>query len=155
MVKYVHLLRGDRQYAHKAARVSLLFRDLSEVVAQEAVRLPQNAQSKRVAFHSPCSLQHGLKIRGVVESLLMNAGFTLTPVPDGHLCCGSAGTYSILQPELAQQLRTNKLRALESGQPEEIVTANIGCLTHLASATGKPIRHWIELLADQLTSAPH
>ena len=156
MVKeYAHLLRGDAQYAHKAARVSLLFRDLSEVVAQEAVRLPQNAQSKRVAFHSPCSLQHGLKIRGVVESLLMNAGFTLTPVPDGHLCCGSAGTYSILQPELSQQLRSNKLRALESGQPEEIVTANIGCLTHLASGTGKPMRHWIELLADQLASTPH
>jgi len=91
----------------------------------------------------------------VVESLLVNAGFTLTPVPDARVCCGSAGTYSILPPELSQQLRTSKLRALESGQPDEILTANIGCLTHLASGTGKPMRHWIELPADQLTSAAH
>jgi glycolate oxidase iron-sulfur subunit len=86
----------------------------------------------------------------VVESLLTEAGFVLTPVPDGHLCCGSAGTYSILQPELSQQLRANKIKALESGDPEEIVTSNIGCLAHLSGATQRRVRHWVELVAEGL-----
>jgi glycolate oxidase iron-sulfur subunit len=150
---YGHLLSRDARYADKAARVSSLFRDLSVAVASEAAALPhQFVQPMKIAFHSPCSLQHGLQIRGVVESLLANAGFTLTAVPDAHLCCGSAGTYSILQPELSRELRANKVTALESGEPQQIATANIGCLTHLASGTTTPVRHWIELLADRLTN---
>ena len=146
---YGHLLRGDARYAEKAARVSALFRDLSAVVVGERDKLPTAyAKGRRIAVHSPCTLQHGLKIRGVVESLLAEAGFALTPVPDAHLCCGSAGTYSILQPELSQQLRANKIKALESGDPEEIVTANIGCLAHLAGATRRRVRHWVELIAE-------
>jgi glycolate oxidase iron-sulfur subunit len=149
MVKeYGYLLRNDTRYADKAARVTELFRDLSSVVAEERSKLPAGyAKGRRIAFHSPCTLQHGLKIRGVVESLLADAGYTLTPVPDAHLCCGSAGTYSILQPQLAQQLRANKVKALESGEPDEIVTANIGCLAHLAGGTQRPVRHWVELIA--------
>jgi len=114
---------------------------------------PPSASSRRVAFHSPCSLQHGLKINGVVEPILRDLGFTLTPVPDAHLCCGSAGTYSILQPELSQQLLANKVRALESGSPAEIATANIGCLVHIGSAAAPPIRHWIELVDEATTGA--
>ncbi|MDB5978030.1 MAG: glcF [Nevskia sp.] len=153
MVKdYGTLLREDARYAEKAARVSALFRDLSQAVAAEAARLPPIPQTKaRIAVHSPCTLQHGLQIRGVVEDLLRRAGFTLLPVADGHLCCGSAGTYSILQPKLSQQLRNNKLAALQAGAPETIVTANIGCLTHLGAGSERPVRHWIELLDEALT----
>jgi glycolate oxidase iron-sulfur subunit len=151
--EYGHLLRNDPAYADKAARISALAKDISEVVAAElrknpaspAFRLPPHA-SRRVAFHSPCSLQHGLKITGVVESILRDAGFQLTPVPDAHLCCGSAGTYSILQQDLSQRLLANKVKALESGAPEVIATANIGCLGHIGSASSIPIVHWIELL---------
>jgi glycolate oxidase iron-sulfur subunit len=153
MVKdYGTLLRDDPRYADRAAKVSALFRDLSQVVAAEAARLPRAAASKRIAVHAPCTLQHGLQIRGVVESLLKDAGCTLLPVKDGHLCCGSAGTYSILQPELSKQLRSNKLAALEAEGPEQIVTANIGCLTHLGSGAAIPVRHWIELLDQALPS---
>jgi glycolate oxidase iron-sulfur subunit len=105
---------------------------------------------QRVAFHSPCSLQHGLKLNGRVESLLTSLGYTLTQVRDAHLCCGSAGTYSILQPELSRQLQENKVAALESGAPTAILTANIGCQAHLQSATALPVRHWIEALDDSL-----
>jgi len=106
-----------------------------------------------VAFHSPCSLQHGLKLNNLVEPILRDLGFTLTPVPDAHLCCGSAGTYSILQPELSQRLLANKVRALESGSPAEIATANIGCLAHIGSAAAPRVRHWIELVDEATTSA--
>ena len=101
---------------------------------------------QRIAFHSPCTLQHGLRIRGQVEEILLAIGHSLLPVADTHLCCGSAGTYSVLQPVLAEQLKVNKLRALEASRPDVIVTANIGCLTHLESGTQTPVRHWIELL---------
>jgi glycolate oxidase iron-sulfur subunit len=96
-----------------------------------------------------------MQIRGQVEPVLRALGFELTPVADAHLCCGSAGTYSILQPELANALKANKLRALEAGQPVEIATANIGCMTHLASGTRMPVRHWIELLDARLVDAAH
>ncbi len=152
MVKdYCTLLREDPHYADKAAKVSALFRDLSQAVAAEGAKLPRIMANRRIAVHSPCSLQHGLQVRGVVEDLLRNAGCTLLPVKDGHLCCGSAGTYSILQPELSRQLRGNKLAALEAGDPEQIVTANIGCLTHLGSGSAKPVRHWIEVLDEALS----
>ena len=101
---------------------------------------------RRVAFHAPCTLQHGLKLAGATEKLLADLGWELTRVPDAHLCCGSAGTYSILQPELSRQLRDNKLAALTSGKPAAILTANIGCQAHLQGATELPIRHWIEAL---------
>jgi glycolate oxidase iron-sulfur subunit len=151
MVKeYGHLLRHDRDYAAKAARVSELAKDISEVVAAEraaiAAKLVPAPGGAKIAFHSPCSLQHGLKLNGVVEPVLRDAGYSLTMVPDAHLCCGSAGTYSLLKPEISRELLANKVAALESGAPETIATANIGCLAHIASGTSKPVRHWIELI---------
>jgi len=104
------------------------------------------ARPRRVAFQSPCTLQHGLQIRGKAEALLRAAGHQLTPVPEAHLCCGSAGTYSILQPELSAALRERKLGALGSGNPEIVATANIGCLAHLRGAASMPVMHWVELL---------
>jgi glycolate oxidase iron-sulfur subunit len=154
---YGHLLRDDPAYARKAERIAALARDVSQVVAAERESLAAAAKGKppeKVAFHSPCSLQHGLKIRGVVESILGDAGFQLTHVHDAHLCCGSAGTYSILQPELSHQLLRNKVRSLESGRPARIATANIGCLAHIQSGTPTPVRHWIELLDERMGSDP-
>lgn len=150
MVKeYGEILKHDPEYAEKAARVSALTRDLSEVLAGEDLSALQPSSSRpRVAFHPPCTLQHGQQIHGVVERILAQAGFELTPVPDAHLCCGSAGTYSILQKDLANRLKQNKVQALEQGQPEVIATANIGCQAHLQSGTGIPVKHWIELLDD-------
>jgi len=155
MVKdYGHLLQRDPQYAAKAARISSLAQDVSEVVAaQHAALSPRLASRKaggRVAFHSPCSLQHGLRITGVVEPMLKEAGYTLTAVPDAHSCCGSAGTYSLLNPDLSQRLLESKVRSLESGAPAVIATANIGCLAHIGSGTAAPVRHWIELLDEAL-----
>lgn len=145
--EYGHLLRHDPDYADKAARVSELARDLAEVLDSEDLsQLVPAGRRPRVAFHPPCTLQHGLKVRGVAERILAQAGFELTPVPDAHLCCGSAGTYSILQKELANRLKTNKLQALQQGGPEVIATANIGCQAHLQSGTDLPVKHWIELL---------
>jgi glycolate oxidase iron-sulfur subunit len=145
---YVHLLARDEKYRDKAARISALTRDLCEVIQLEA--LPHLSGDKAVAFQSPCTLQHGQQIRGKVEALLARAGYRLTPVDDAHLCCGSAGTYSLLQPELASELRSRKLAALHEGAPGIIATANIGCLTHLQGATETPVRHWIELLDEAL-----
>ena len=157
IAEYGTLLRDDPQYASKAARISELARDISEVVAQSLAqagpplgRIPARVAQRRVAFHSPCTLQHGLRIRGIVEPLLERAGCTLTPVADGHLCCGSAGSYSLLQPEISRQLKAGKLAALQAGAPDVIVTANIGCLLHLASGTERPVRHWIEVVAEML-----
>jgi glycolate oxidase iron-sulfur subunit len=142
--EFGHLLAQDPAYAEKAARIAALTRDLSEVIPPEA--LAPGTRGHRVAFHSPCTLQHGQQLRGKVEALLEKAGYELTPVPDSHLCCGSAGTYSILQPELSGQLLERKLAALESGAPHTIATANIGCLAHLQAGSRTPVRHWIELL---------
>jgi glycolate oxidase iron-sulfur subunit len=159
MVKdYGHLLQHDKDYAAKAARISSLAKDISEVVAGEratlAGRFPGVPVAHNVAFHSPCSLQHGLKITGSVESILRDAGYLLTPVPDAHLCCGSAGTYSILQPGISRRLLQDKVQALESGFPETIATANIGCLAHIESGTDVPVRHWIELVDERMGSDP-
>jgi len=146
---YGHLLADDADYAAKAARVSALCRDPSEVVAAEAAALDKllvPAERGKLAFHSPCTLQHGLKIRGVVEGLLTRAGFRLQPVVDAHLCCGSAGTYSVLQAEISGQLRERKLNALNALAPDCVATANIGCLTHLQAGSALPVRHWIELM---------
>ena len=149
MVKeYGELLAGDALYADKAARVSQATKDLSEVVAAEdlAALGSDTVLSRRVAFHSPCTLQHGQSIRGKVESILDARGHRLTHVADAHLCCGSAGTYSILQSGLSRRLRDNKLAMLQADKPELIATANIGCLVELQSAADVPVMHWIELL---------
>lgn len=152
MVKdYGWQLRNDPLYAAKAARVAAATRDISEVLlAEREALLPlaahRSPRARRIAWHPPCTLQHGQKLGGGVESLLVACGFELTPVADKHLCCGSAGTYSILQPEIAGELKTRKLASLAAGQPEVIATANIGCLTHLQSGSHVPVRHWVELL---------
>ncbi|MNS37369.1 Lactate utilization protein A [compost metagenome] len=147
---YGHLLASDPAYADKAKKVSALARDLVEVLRDEPLEQLGIHASQRLAFHCPCTLQHGQKLGGAVEALLTGLGFNLTSVPDGHLCCGSAGTYSLTQPELSRQLRDNKLNALESGHPEVIVTANIGCQSHLDGAGRTPVRHWIELVEANL-----
>ena len=158
---YGRLLQGEAGYAARAARISSLARDISQVLATEAPALraalaaagggsPPGGRRARVAFQAPCTLQHALKVTGVVEPLLAAAGFTLTAVTDGQRCCGSAGTYSILQPQLAAQLLRAKVAALEGGAPDVIATANIGCLAHIRSGTSLPVRHWVELLAARL-----
>jgi glycolate oxidase iron-sulfur subunit len=139
--EYGHYLAHDPAYRDKAARIAALARDLSEVVPPL-----RGAAKGRIAFQSPCSLQHGQQIRGKVEALLAQAGYELAPVAEEHLCCGSAGTYSILQPGLSGQLRARKLAALQGGTPEAIATANIGCLAHLQAGARVPVRHWIEFL---------
>jgi glycolate oxidase iron-sulfur subunit len=153
--EYGRLLARDPAYADKAARVSELTRDLSEVIARETldgkIRPPTGAG--KIAFHSPCTLQHAQKLDGVVEGLLAKSGFELVPVADKHLCCGSAGTYSILQAALSNKLRDNKLEALQAEGPCVIATANIGCLMHLAGHARVPVKHWIELLEPLLTEA--
>ena len=157
---YGRLLQGQPQYAVRAARISALACDLSQLLAGESGALRDALQRPRapsdarpaigVAFQSPCSLQHALKASGTIEPLLLAAGYTLTPVTDGGRCCGSAGTYSILQPELSQQLLRRKLDALTQGAPAVIATANIGCLQHLRSAAAIPVRHWVELIDERL-----
>jgi|HubBroStandDraft_1064217.scaffolds.fasta_scaffold02795_14 glycolate oxidase iron-sulfur subunit len=157
VTEYAHLLRDDPQYAARAARISALAQDISQIVSAEREALDQALRQANkapadleVAFHCPCTLQHALKGGGVVEPLLRAAGFTLAPVTDKDQCCGSAGTYSILQPELSQRLLRVKLAALTQGAPDVIATANIGCLAHLRGGTAIPVRHWVELLADRL-----
>ncbi|MCP5419583.1 MAG: glycolate oxidase subunit GlcF [Gammaproteobacteria bacterium] len=148
MVKeYGRLMRDVPDYADKAARVSALAKDLSEILIQEDLRrLTPTSSSRKVAYHSPCSLQHGQKLPGIVEGLLRDLGFTLTPVGDAHLCCGSAGgPYAVLQRELSQRALRDKLNHLEAGQPDVIATANMGCLLHLQSQAKVPVRHWVEL----------
>ncbi|OGI49211.1 MAG: glycolate oxidase iron-sulfur subunit [Candidatus Muproteobacteria bacterium RBG_16_65_34] len=148
--EYGHLLQADPNYAARARRVSELTKDISEILAgQDLSALKPAEAGMKVVFHSPCTLQHGQNLNGVVEGILRGLGFTLTPVPDAHLCCGSAGTYSILQPELSQRLLKNKVDALQSGHPDVIATANIGCLAHLQSGSTVPVRHWVELVASQ------
>ncbi len=142
---YDYYLRDDPDYAEKAARVSALTRDLCEVLAPEDMETLRPGAPRRIAFHPPCTLQHGQKLKGAVERLLMAAGFELVPVADAHMCCGSAGTYSILQADLSEQLLDRRLHALQGGSPELIATANIGCQLHLQSKADVPVVHWIEL----------
>jgi glycolate oxidase iron-sulfur subunit len=153
---YGHLLRNDPSYSAKAARISEQARDPVEIIAAEwsqiAPQIAMDMGSKKIAFHSPCSLQHGLKLKGNVEEIVHALGHELTPVRDAHLCCGAAGTYAILQPVISGALRSRKLAALEDGDPEIIATANIGCLVHLAERSKLPVRHWIELLDERMTN---
>ncbi|MCO5095903.1 MAG: glycolate oxidase subunit GlcF [Rhodocyclaceae bacterium] len=154
--EYGYLLQHDAAYAAKAARISLLTRDIAEAVMQEKhallelLRKSAAATRRKIAFHAPCSLQHGMQVRGAVEEILLAAGCELTPVADAHLCCGSAGTYSILQSEISLKLRANKLAALHAGAPAVIASANIGCIAHLQEGTPTPVSHWIELLDGRL-----
>jgi glycolate oxidase iron-sulfur subunit len=144
---YARLLADDAHYAEKARRVSELYRDLLEIVEAEFDSLKYEAREPcRVAVHTPCTMQHGLGINHRIEQLLEKAGYRVCQVEDAHLCCGSAGTYSMLQAELSHRLRENKLKALSIDAPEMIVTANIGCQLQLAQGGGIPVRHWIELL---------
>ncbi len=154
MVKdYGHALRGDPAYAERAARISSLTRDLSELLPDltSSLRGRVKPQPGRLAFHPPCTLQHGQQLRGGVEQHLAELGFDIrTTGNEAHLCCGSAGTYSVLQPAIATELRDRKLGNLQSLQASTIVSANIGCITHLQSGTTTPVRHWVEVLDDAL-----
>ena len=145
---YGHYLRNDPDYAVKAAKISSLCKDISEIIINETYQIFMRNERESIAWHPPCTLQHGQKIMGVVETILNDIGYDLKPIADEHLCCGSAGTYSILQPELSDKLRERKLKSLKQQKPEIIVTANIGCQTHLQEKTKTPVQHWI-LLLDQ------
>ncbi len=143
---YGRLLAGDRQYAEKAAKVSELCRDPIEVIEPVADRIvSRDRRGSRIAVHTPCTLQHGLGITGRVEALLEKAGYEICKVEEAQLCCGSAGTYSLLQSEISATLRENKLRALSVNKPDMIATANVGCQAHLSHGD-IPVVHWIELL---------
>lgn len=156
--EYGHLLREDPRYAARAARVAGATRDIGEVLAGAGEALerllracpPLPEAEQPLAFHSPCTLQHGFGLRGTVEPLLTAAGYRLTPVADAHLCCGSAGAYSLLQPAIAAQLRDNKLAALNEGAPAAMASANVGCIAHLQAGAEVPVSHWIELIDRRL-----
>ncbi|HTV32720.1 MAG TPA: glycolate oxidase subunit GlcF [Methylocella sp.] len=147
MVKdYGYLLRNDKSYAAKAARISALTEDVTEFLAKQKLPPPSQSLRVRVAYHSACSLQHGQKIEVEPRALLRQAGFELCEIPEGHLCCGSAGTYNILEPEIAGKLRDRKIANIEKTASHLIATGNIGCLTQIASGTRIPVLHTIELL---------
>jgi glycolate oxidase iron-sulfur subunit len=151
--EYGHLLTHDSAYADKARRISGMTRDLSEIMPQFEAELAAKLKGKggkRVVYHPPCTLQHGQQIRGKAEGVLRAAGVDVVLCADSHLCCGSAGTYSMLQPALATELRDRKLANLLATGPEVIVSANIGCLNHLQSGTDTPVAHWIELVDQAL-----
>lgn len=150
---YGFMLRADPAYAEKAARVSALTRDISEFLDNLQLSPPPEPRNLRIAYHSACSMQHGQKITREPKALLSRAGFEVLDVPEGHLCCGSAGTYNMLQPDIAERLRDRKVRNIESTQPQAIATGNIGCMTQIGSATAIPVLHTVELL-DWATGGP-
>lgn len=143
---YGRLLSGDPDYAQRALALAAKALDVSEYLAAQDTTWERARDVRRVAWQAPCSLQHGQQLRGQVEALLRGAGYELVPVRDPHLCCGSAGTYSLLQPEIAEQLKADKLAALTGGDPQVIATANVGCQLHLGAASPVPVVHWLELL---------
>ena len=161
---YAHAFRGDKRYAERAKRISGLARDLSELLPQVVPMLkkklelkhggkpgPETLPARRIAYHPPCTLQHGQQLRGDVEAGLEALGFdVMLPASESHLCCGSAGTYSVLQPELSYQLRDRKLEHLKALEPQRVVSANIGCIQHLQSGTTTPVTHWVELVDELL-----
>ena len=154
--EYGHLLRHDAAYADKARRISGLTRDLSELLPElvPALRGKLRADGRVIGYHPPCTLQHGQQLRGGVEQGLAQLGFTVRIAPnESHLCCGSAGTYSVLHPEVAHELRDRKLRNLEAVQPQVLASANIGCITHLQAGTATPVRHWVEILDAALNTS--
>jgi glycolate oxidase iron-sulfur subunit len=153
--EYGHHLQHDAQYAAKAQRISELTRDLSEIVAGLVPQLKDKVRAEPglYAYHAPCTLQHGQKLRGGVEQLMGALGFELrVALNESHLCCGSAGTYSVLHPEMGHTLRDRKLGHLQALEPKQILSANVGCITHLQSGTGTPVRHWVEVLDEALVA---
>jgi glycolate oxidase iron-sulfur subunit len=152
--EYGHALSGDVKYAERAATISALARDLSELLPDLVLALKDRIRREgptRLALHSPCTLQHGQQLRGGIETHLRALGFDVSVAHgESHLCCGSAGTYSILQPDLAKQLRDRKLDHLAKLEPQCIVSANMGCIQHLQSGTRTPVRHWVEVLDEVL-----
>ena len=149
--EYGYLLREDKEYANKAIKISAMTKDISEYISEFNLEKLNVGNVQKVAFQSPCTLQHGQNLSGVTEELLSRIGFSLTDVVDSHLCCGSAGTYSLLEKDLSRTLRENKIESLMQGKPEMILTANIGCLTHLKQKAKVPVRHWIEEVAALIT----
>jgi glycolate oxidase iron-sulfur subunit len=146
---YSHLLQDDAEYASKAEKIALITIDVVQILKNQTLRLNHSAEHV-IAFQSPCSLQHGLKLGGQVEQLLGDLGFNVKIPVDSHLCCGSAGSYSILQPKISEQLLNKKLHALDNCKADCIATANIGCLLHMKTLADVPVRHWIELVAERL-----
>ena len=145
--EYGELLREDPDYSERAQQISALVRDASEVLRDEDLTpLCASGQGRRIAFHSPCTLQHGLRLGGVVEDILDRVGFERVPITDAHLCCGSGGSYSLTEPVLAAQILEKKVAALQQHRPQLIATANVGCQLHLASGADLPVIHWLELL---------
>jgi len=143
---YGFMFREDAALAEPAARVAELTRDVSEYLAEIGLPPPSRETGQRVAYHAACSLQHGQRITEAPKTLLAAAGFNVLDVPEGHLCCGSAGTYNILQPDLADQLKRRKIDAIQSTEPELVAVGNIGCLTQIAGDAGVPVVHTVELL---------
>jgi glycolate oxidase iron-sulfur subunit len=143
---YGFMLRGDPAYAEKGARVSALAQDISEYLARLGLGAPPRTSGLTVAYQSACSLQHGQKIHKQPKDLLAAAGFKVRDIAEAHLCCGSAGTYNIMQPDIATLLRERKVAAIEATGADAIATGNIGCMTHLAPATALPVVHTVELL---------
>jgi len=150
---YGHLFRTDSAYAAKAERVSKLARDVSEYLYTLDLTPSGDAKSLTVAYHSACSLQHGQKVTRAPKDLLCKLNFVVKDVPEGHLCCGSAGTYNILQPSLADRLRDRKVRNIERLEPDVVAAGNIGCITQIAAGTGIPVVHTVELI-DWATGGP-
>ena len=150
--EYPHLFRNDSEYKNKAEQVAKKVFDLTEIINAKELKehLVENREEQAIAVHTPCTLQHAQKLSGKIENILTTCGYQLSAVMDKHLCCGSAGTYSITQPGLSRQLRTQRLKGLMVGQPDLIVTANIGCLLHLNQGSTVNVRHWIELIADRI-----
>ncbi|MCE2745582.1 MAG: glycolate oxidase subunit GlcF [Burkholderiales bacterium] len=160
--EYAHHFENDREYAAKAKLISDKTLDIGEFITKQnadglsrlgtkvKAAIAQQRIPGTIAFHPPCTLQHGQQIKGVIENVLTTLGFTLTPVADSHLCCGSAGTYSVLQPELSKELKKRKLANLMAGKPQAIASANIGCLGHLESDATVDVRHWVEWVAQAL-----
>jgi len=156
--EYEQLLAHDSDYADKAKIISDLYKDPAEIITagntsdkNTIINLLTKDQTisgkcQTIAFHPPCTLQHGMQLNNLIEPMLNQCGYSLVPFKDKHLCCGSAGTYSITQKKLSQQLLSNKLGNLEENKPDLIVTANIGCQLHLQTGTATPVKHWLELL---------
>jgi glycolate oxidase iron-sulfur subunit len=150
---YGYMLRGDSTYAKKAAQVSALAKDVSELMTELGLNAPNIATGRRVAYHSACSLQHGQQIKSAPQALLAKAGFTVVEPGEAHLCCGSAGTYNMLQPEIANRLRARKVANIERTNPELVAAGNVGCITQIAGGTALPVVHTVELL-DWATGGP-
>jgi len=147
---YPHLLRHDQTYKDKAEKVASKTFDLTEIIDSKKLNDKLKPQQKNIAIHTPCTLQHAQKLPSGIENIFSDCSYQLTPIKNKHLCCGSAGTYSITQPSLSKQLREQRLTGLMIGQPDVIATANIGCLHHLNAVSPVPVKHWIEIIAEDL-----